>query len=134
MNLQDAAARYRTSSVEDAPPIKIVRLLYAGAIRFLDQALLVDARDPRSNFLDRVHRADRIVSELRVALVHEHNPEVSGNLERLYLYVESILARATLERSGKPLRDAKVILERLADAWKHAGISTTQTDQLGRDG
>jgi flagellar protein FliS len=128
MNLQDVADLYRASSVENAPPIKIVRLLYAGAIRFLDQALLADPQDPRSPFVERVHRVDRIVSELRLALVPEHNPEVSARLEQLYLYVEGALARATLERSVEPLRDARPILERLADAWNHAGAVAGETE------
>jgi flagellin-specific chaperone FliS len=72
----------------------------------------------------RVAIAERAVSRARF----EHNPEVSSQLEQLYLYVEGTLARATIERSVEPLRDARAVLERLADAWNHAGISAGETE------
>jgi flagellar protein FliS len=124
MNHHQAADAYKSAAIENAPPLKIVRLLYAGAIRFLDQALAADAHDPRSIFVDRVHRADRIVSELRLALAHEHGSDVAHDLEQLYLFVEDRLAKAAVSRSAQWLREARLVLERLQSAWNHIG----QTD------
>ena len=117
MDRQDVASTYRNSTIENAPPIKIVRLLYAGALRYLDRALAEEPGDPRSKFSDLVGRADRIVCELRLALDHGPDPEVGNRLEELYLFVENRLARAVLERECEHLREARTILAKLQEAW-----------------
>ena len=123
MNPQNAADLYRMSPWRMHPRSRSCASFYAGAIRSI--ALLV-TRGP-CLLCESVHRvaiAERAVSRARF----EHNPEVSSQLEQLYLYVEGTLARATIERSVEPLRDARAVLERLADAWNHAGISAGETE------
>lgn len=117
MEGRSAAERYRAASIENAPPLKIVRLLYKGALRFLDRAAASDPADPLSEFLECIGRADAIVVELRLALSAEHAPEVTAGLERLYLFVESELQRALRTRTREPLQGARGVLERLLSGW-----------------
>ncbi len=113
-----AADAYLSSSVENAPPIKIVRLLYQGAIRFLGQAALEDSSDPRSNFIKLLSDADAIVAELRLSLdPSAGSEEVVGNLQGLYLFCEGEIQRAMLDRDSAPLGGAKAVLETLLEAW-----------------
>lgn len=126
MDHRSAADAYRSASVENAPPIKIVRMLYAGALRFLEQAADLDPVDARSRFNELVSRADAIVSELRLALDHEQNPEISANLEGLYLFAEKRLGDAILQRDRAPLEDVRQVLSTLLDAWNDVEIQTTR--------
>ncbi len=120
MDPRAAANAYRQSSIENAPPIKIVRLLYEGAMRFLDQAAREDPSDPTSRYVDLVGRADAVITELRLAIDHSVNtPEVTENLERLYLFCEDELSKASFERTAEPLPGVRQVLEILLDAWKH---------------
>jgi flagellar secretion chaperone FliS len=119
-----AANAYKQNAVENAPPIKIVRMLYSGAIRFIDQASEQDPSDPKSRFNQLVHAADRIVSELRLALDFDQGDDVGDNLERLYLFVENCLGQATLDRSTAPLQKARPILVTLLEAWNAVEIQT----------
>jgi len=128
MDNNAAASAYKQNAIENAPPIKIVRMLYQGAIRFLDQACQQDPHDPKSKFNDLVHAADRIVSELRLALEFEMGEEVGENLERLYLFVESSLGQAMIKREIEPLRESRKILMTLLEAWNGVEI---QADQVG---
>ncbi len=122
-----AAEAYLSSSVENAPPIKIVRLLYQGAIRFLGQAALEDSKDPRSNFIKLLSDADAIVAELRLALDDSAaSSEVVSNLERLYLFCEAEIQRAMLDRSSEPLRGAKSVLETLLEAWSKVEVEAAR--------
>jgi flagellar protein FliS len=123
MNHREAADAYRRAAIEHAPPIKLVRMLYAGALRFLEQAMAEDPRDPRSLFIDRVDRVDRIVSELRLALVASPSPEVFEQLEQLYVFAETRLAEAAAQRSHNPLPAVKNVLETLGDAWNRVDLS-----------
>lgn len=126
MNREQAAQAYKQASIENAPPIKIVRMLYQGAIRFLDIAANEDPEDPKSRFVEYVGKADDIVSELRFALDPAQSGDVTANLERLYLYAEERLGRAQLERSAAPLADARRILVRLLEAWTEVEVETTR--------
>lgn len=115
LDARAAAERYRAASIEDAPPLKVVRLLYKGALRFLERAA---ASDPAgTQFADCIGRADAIVVELRLALAGEPAPELSAELERLYLFVEAELQRALRTRGVQPLEAARGVLARLLDAW-----------------
>ena len=122
MNAYEAARAYTVNSIESAPPVKITRLLYEGAIRFLDRALLCEPGDPRSQFTHWALRADAIVVELRCALDHEVGTTTSKDLERLYLYCEELIHTATSQRDGAALHEARKVLSTLLDGWKQVEL------------
>ena len=121
MNPQSAASTYLEESLESAPPIKIVRLLYQGAIRFMERAGLCEASDPESQFVYWVSRAEDIVIELRCSLDANNAPEVVASLEQLYLFVEDLMQQAVRERSTDPLVPAQRVMKTLLDAWTQVG-------------
>jgi flagellar protein FliS len=112
-----AAQVYAQQSFEHAPPIKIVRMLYDGALRFIDRALACDPHDPASRFDSWTSRAEDIVLELRAALEPRHAPEMVETLTQLYLFAESQLRKARLEHDADPVRAARAVLAPLAEAW-----------------
>ncbi len=112
-----AAGVYAQSNIESAPPIKIVRLLYQGAIRFLDTAAACDLTQPNSRFDYWLGRAEDIVVELRLGLQAEHAPGIADDLSDLYLFVEASISRARRERTAEPLIGARQVLARLLEAW-----------------
>jgi len=123
MDPRTAADTYLQSSIENAPPIKIVRLLYEGALRFLEVANRQDPQDPASHFLLMLGRADAIISELRLAIDHSVDaPEITRNLELLYLFCEDELGRAGMERSSEPFPAVRQVLSTLLDAWRHVEV------------
>ena len=126
MDRRSATEAYMNASIENAPPIKLVRMLYAGAIRFLEQAIELDPSDPRSEFIALCNRADEIVSELRLALDPEPNPDVAADLERLYLFVEQRLAQAMLHREHDPVIEARKVLETLLEAWNAVEVEASR--------
>ena len=113
---------YRESTLETAPPIKVVRLLYEGALRFLDQAAAADPKDPHSRFVDGLTRADLIVTELRLSLEHQQAPQVAAGLEQLYLFTENRIQAALQQRDTAPIAEARDVLARLFDAWSQVAI------------
>ena len=127
MNYAAAADVYRQNAVENAPPIKIVRLLYEGALRFVAKAMTCDPNDPGSEFIEYASRAEAIVSELRLSLDHSLGDGVTENLEQLYLFCEGEFARALVERSVEPLDSVKRVLTTLLDGWKQVETDTLRT-------
>jgi len=114
----DPTHLYKQSLLENAPPIKITRLLYEKALTHLERAR---RSDPRSNslvFNESISKADAIVVELRLSLDHGPAPDISASLEKLYLFCEEQLMDAMAERSAEPLAGAATVLSNLLGAWR----------------
>lgn len=123
-----AAALYKEATFENAPPIKIVHMMYEGALRFLDQAMLLDPQGDKVEFGERINRAEAVVSELRLSLSHEGEAQaISESLNALYLFVEGQLREAFLESKVEPLHEAREILAMLHEGWQK--IDTDQMPQ-----
>ena len=126
MNPKSAANAYRAAAIENAPPLKIVHMLYEGAMRFIDQAALIDPQADFDGFQEKINRADAVVSELRLSLDHGHAPELTEQLNALYLFVEEQLRTAFLGRTTEPLPAARGVLETLLDGWKQIDMSSSE--------
>lgn len=126
MDPRTAAAAYRMASIENAPPIKIVRMLYLGALRYLDNASKEDPENPESRFLYWLGRTDAIVTELRLAIDKSQGGDVVESLEKLYIYCEDEIGKAGLERSTDRIAGIRRVLEVLLDAWQHVEIDEAQ--------
>ncbi len=134
MDARSAASAYTQSSVESAPPLKVVHMLYEGAIRFLEQAEVTDPQAQPAEFTDRLNRADAIVSELRLCLEQEHAPDLCEQLNALYLFVESTIRDAFLERTAEKLPAAREVLTTLLSAWKEVEVQAARQPSHGRVG
>ena len=123
MNPQSAASAYKESLFESAPPLKIVHMLYEGAIRFLTQASQTDPQAEPALFAENLRRAERIVAELRLSLDHEQAPELCSDLNSLYTFVERLIQDALIDREATPLSEAVDILETLLEGWRSIQVS-----------
>ena len=112
-----AASIYGEASIENAPPVKLVRLLYQGAIRFLDTAAACDPRAADSKFNHWLGRAEDIVVELRISIEPGPAPEIAASLSDLYGFVENAIREARRDRKVEPLAGARTVLATLLEAW-----------------
>lgn len=116
-----AHSAYQQGQVAASSPVRIVVLLYDGAIGFARQA---QARfsEPgvRGHALGRAHA---IVSELMIALDHEKGGEIAQRLESLYRYVLDALLRANVQGDARSLESAIDVLETLAEGWREIARS-----------
>ncbi len=122
MNAETAASAYKEATFDNAPPIKIVHMMYEGAIRFLEQAAILDPEVEFREFNEKIGRAEAIVTELRLAVDHEQAPELGKQLDELYLFVEHQLREAFLKRTAEPLTDANEVLKTLLEGWKKVEV------------
>lgn len=118
MDSRNAASTYKQSAFDSAPPLKIVHMMYEGALRFLDQAERTDLSSERIAYNQRLGRAEAIVSELRLSLRHEDAPELGRALNALYLFVEGEIREAFLEGDKSRIPSARDVLTTLLDGWK----------------
>lgn len=112
----------------EASPLKLVQLLYRGALDSIASARrylhLGDIR-ARSR---AISKAMAIVTELALCLNVEQGGELSHNLAQLYGYVEKLLMQANFEQREKPLEEAERLLSTLAQGW--ATFAPEQTNSV----
>ena len=123
MQSTGAAAAYKAAHFENAPPLKLVRMMYEGALRFLEQAAAAHAALESARFQERCLRAQAVVSELRLSLDASQAPELAKNLNALYLFAEGEIRRAMAAETSAPLGPAREVLATLLDGWKRLEVA-----------
>lgn len=112
-----AAARYRSASVETASPVRVVVMLYDGAIRFLRGAAQAMEEKDVAKKGEQLHRAHAIVSELQATLDEKQSPELCDQLSRLYDFVLDRIGQANMKGDPELLGPAVNVLLELRSAW-----------------
>lgn len=111
-----AHAAYQRSEVSSAGPLRIIVLLYEGAVRFLRLGLeKFDEPAARGHGLGRAHR---IVTELLAALDHEKGGEIATRLDSLYRYALSAITRANVAGDRAALDSTIQVLQTLLSGWR----------------
>lgn len=126
MDNKTAADVYLESAIETAPPAKLVRMLTEGAVRFLERGAACSPTTERVKFVNGMHRARSIVTELRLALVPVEGSDVAPQLDRLYLFCEDRIGQALTDSSPEPAREAQKVLATLLDAWQRLEVDAGQ--------
>lgn len=120
MNPNNAADTYLASAIETAPPVKILRMLYEGAIRFLLKAKACETASREQ--VTWIRKSEDIISELRITLDHTANPQVAASLDGLYGFCLDELGEAVIQRDPQRIDAAQDVLMTLLDAWKQVQI------------
>lgn len=120
MSHATAAAAYRQNAILTAPPEKLVKLLYEGAIRHLERSrvALSDGKGVHSAQAgESLGKAFSIVAELRSCLNHEKGGELAQDLERLYEFTLDQISAANVTRTAKPVENSLRVIRALKEGW-----------------
>ena len=120
-----AHAAYRHGQVASAGPVRIIILLYEGALQSCRQAA-ERFDDPRQRG-ESLGRAHRIVTELMASLDHDEGAEIATNLDALYGFVLESITRANVDADKGVLGPAIQVLETLLSGWHE--IETAKTTE-----
>lgn len=109
--------QYKKQSIETASPVKLVVMLYEGAIRFIDKAIETMDYKTYDQVNENIQRAKDIVVELRLSLNFKSGGEVATRLDSLYDYVFSKLGEGNVKKNVKPLKEARKVISDLLGSW-----------------
>jgi flagellar protein FliS len=108
---------YREVEIETASGLRLVVMLYAGAIKFLNIA----KEGIKSKKLDiannNIIKAQDIISELMTSLNFEAG-EIAHNLYSLYLYINRRLLESNIEKNSEIINEVLNLLNTLKGAWE----------------
>ncbi|OHD55216.1 MAG: flagellar export chaperone FliS [Spirochaetes bacterium GWF1_49_6] len=107
---------YREIEIETASGLKLVVMLYSGAIKFLN--LAIDGINERKLDIanNNIIKVQDIISELITSLNFEAG-EIAHNLYSLYVYINRRLLEANLQKNSEILLEAANLITTLKDAW-----------------
>ena len=126
---------YRQDATKTATPGQLVLMLFDGALRFLDRALIgFDLDDPLESNLainNNILKAQDIIRELNASLNMELGGEFSATMRRLYNYYDSQLSKSNLQKDPTGVQLVIRLLTEIRNAWSEmlSGRSTSQVDQ-----
>ncbi len=109
--------KYLETEVFSADPVKLVCMLYRGAIDAIGAARRhLKAREIRERSR-QIMRAIAILRELTRSLDPQY-PEISQPLHELYAYMQTRLLEANARQIDEPLAEVERLLSTLYDGWK----------------
>ncbi len=108
---------YRESAVLSAQPEQLIVMLYDGARRFLGQAAIAMGDGQVELAHRKLRRTEDILLHLREVLDMEQGGEIATRLESIYLFCQSYLLKARLDRDPAKIDRVSAMLGELRDAW-----------------
>lgn len=112
---------YRQAATKTAPPGQLVLMLFDGALRFLDKALVgFDLDDPLESNLainNNILKAQEILRELNMSLNMELGGEFAATMRRLYNYYDLQLSQSNLQKDPAGVQLVIRLLSVIRGAW-----------------
>lgn len=112
---------YRQIATQTAPPGQLVLMLFDGAIRSIDRALLgfdcADVSERNATIHNNLQRAVEILRELNGSLDHESGGQLAETLSNLYLFFENRLVDSNLKKTRKGIDEIAPMLRQIRDSW-----------------
>lgn len=114
--MMNAAIAYQGTKVNTATQAELTLMLYEGAIKFCNIALLgIEQRDiEKAN--NNICKAQKIIQEFRATLDFRY--PVAKEFDLMYDYIYSRLVEANIRKSSEVLEEALEQIREMRDVWK----------------
>ena len=116
MALPNAYAQYNNSKILTASPAELTLMLYEGAIKFCNIAMVaIEQKDIEKSHINIV-KAQKIIDYFRQTLDMKY--EVAKDFDRVYVYLERRLVEANMKKDVAILEEVLEHLRSMRDTWK----------------
>lgn len=116
MALPNAYAKYNNSKVLTASPAELTLMLYEGAIKFCNIAIMgIEQNDIEKAHIN-IRKVERIVEEFRSTLDRKY--AVAEDFDRVYVYLLQRLLEANIKKDKAILEEVNMHLRSMRDNWK----------------
>ena len=116
MALPNAYAQYNNSKVLTASPAELTLMLYDGAIKFCNVAIIAVEQKDIEKANNNILKVERIIDYFRQTL--DMSYEVAQDFERVYAYLSQRLVEANIKKDKEILEEVNQHLHALRDTWK----------------
>jgi len=116
MALPNAYAQYNNSKIMTASPAELTLMLYEGAIKFCNIAIVaVEKKDIEKAHIN-IQKVGRIIDYFRQTLDMRY--AVAEDFERVYSYLSQRLVEANVKKDKEILEEINTHLHSMRDTWK----------------
>ncbi len=112
----NAAAAYKDSKILTASPAELTLMLYEGAIKFGNLAIMAIEKNQLDKANINIIKAERIITELRTTLNFTY--PVAKDFDLVYDYIYRRLLDANLKKDTEILEEALQYIREMRDTWK----------------
>lgn len=116
MPLPNAYAQYNNSKILTASPAELTLMLYDGAIKFCNIAIMaIEKKEVEKAYLNII-RVQKIVDEFRATLDMKY--PVAQDFDRVYVYLQKRLIEANMKKDKDIMEEVATHLRSMRDTWK----------------
>lgn len=110
--------KYKNNSVFTATKEELTLMLYDGALKFCNQAIVaVEAKDyEKAN--DLIIKVENIIREFQLTLNRDY--EISDSLAPMYEYMHRRLIEGNIKKDNAILEEIRDLIREFRDTWKEA--------------
>lgn len=112
----NAAAAYKDSKILTATPAELTLMLYEGAIKFCNIAIIAIEKNDIQKANLNIIKAENIITEFRNTLDFKY--PVSKDFDLVYDYIYSRLIEANIKKDKDILEEALSYIREMRDTWK----------------
>lgn len=116
MALPNAYAQYNNSKVLTASPAELTLMLYEGAIKFCNIAILAVEQNDIEKAHVNIVKTERIIEHFKLTLDMKY--PVSEDFERVYNYLLRRLVAANIGKDKEILEEVCAHIRSMRDTWK----------------
>ncbi len=112
----NAATYYQGTKVNTASPAELTLMLYEGAIKFCNIAILGFENGDYEKVNNNILKVQKIITEFRATLDFKFATE--KDLDVVYEYIQSLLVQANVKKDQESLEKALEQIREMRDLWK----------------
>lgn len=116
MALPNAYSQYNNSKILTASPSELTLMLYEGAIKFCNTAIIAIEDNDIQKAHTNIVKVQRIIDYLRQTLDMKY--EVAKEFEKIYSYLSTRLIQANIRKDKEILEEINGHLHSIRDTWK----------------
>lgn len=122
-----AYAEYNRNKVLTASPAELTLLLYEGAIKFCNIAIIGLEQNDMEKVHNNIIKVENIIEEFQATLNHKY--PVAEDFEKIYDYIYSLLVNANVKKDPEILNQALDEIRGMRDTWKEVMNRTRGMNQ-----
>ena len=116
MTNKQGYAAYETNKILTASPGELILMLYEGAIKFCNIAIVAIEKNDIEKAHTNIMKVERIVEEFQASLDHKYS--VAEDFDNIYKYLNQRLLEANIKKEKDILEEVLKHLRTMRDTWK----------------
>ena len=121
-------AAYNNSKIQTATPAELTLLLYEGAIKFTNIAIVAMEKNDVQKAHDNIMKTEKIIEEFQATLDHKY--PVANDFEAVYSYLLKRLFDANIRKDPEILEEVLRHLRTMRDTWKEVMAKTANGNNI----